>query len=236
MFEFKACEVLKAKELTYVNDRSQNERNAEVGHYRQALNKHLIINSFFYHGAKLIYFVFVNEKICIFAEIIYSQHMKKLIITRHGKSDWSDYEYDYQRKLTKKGKMRNALLGDFLRERQLFPDLMISSHATRALDTAKILASKLDYNPEDIRIDRNIYGAYLDTLLNIIYAIDNKYDTVYLFGHNPTFTQLVNYFKAEKIQHLRTSGSYGVSFDIDRWEDIEHADRKDLFFIVPREK
>ncbi len=37
MFEFKACEVLKAKELTYVNDRFQNERNAEVEHYRQAL-------------------------------------------------------------------------------------------------------------------------------------------------------------------------------------------------------
>ena len=37
MFEFKACEVLKAKELTHVNDWFQNERNAEVGHYRQAL-------------------------------------------------------------------------------------------------------------------------------------------------------------------------------------------------------
>ncbi len=37
MFEFKACEVLKAKGLIYVNDRFQNERNAEVGHYRQAL-------------------------------------------------------------------------------------------------------------------------------------------------------------------------------------------------------
>ncbi len=162
--------------------------------------------------------------------------MKKLIITRHGKAAWSDYEHDYQRKLTKKGEKRNALLGDFLKERQVFPDLIISSHARRALDTAKIVAAKLDYTLDKIQIDESIYGAYLDTLLNIIYAIDNQYDTVFLFGHNPTFTNLVNYFKAEKIPHLRTSGSYGVAFDVDRWEDIEHAHRQDLFFVVPREK
>ncbi len=38
MFKNKACEILKTKELTFVNDWFQNERNAEAGHYRQALS------------------------------------------------------------------------------------------------------------------------------------------------------------------------------------------------------
>ena len=37
MVEFEACEVLKVKEFTYVNDWFQNERNEEIGHYRQTL-------------------------------------------------------------------------------------------------------------------------------------------------------------------------------------------------------
>jgi phosphohistidine phosphatase len=160
--------------------------------------------------------------------------MKRLIITRHGKSSWDDYDFDYQRKLTKKGEKRNVLLGKYLKEKELIPDLIISSHATRALDTAKIVAKELDYDIANIKIDKSIYGGFEDDVLNIIYALDNQYDTVFLFGHNPTFTDLVNYFKAEAIPHLRTSGSFGVEFDTDKWEDIERADRKELFFVVPR--
>jgi hypothetical protein len=38
MFEFEACEVLKAKEFAFANDWFQDKRNEEIGHYRQALN------------------------------------------------------------------------------------------------------------------------------------------------------------------------------------------------------
>ena len=37
MFEFKACEILKTKELTHVNDCFEYERNEVIGHYRQTL-------------------------------------------------------------------------------------------------------------------------------------------------------------------------------------------------------
>ena len=160
--------------------------------------------------------------------------MKRLVITRHGKSSWDNYDFDYQRELTKKGEKRNILLGKYLKQKNITPDLIISSHARRALDTAKIVAKELSYNSEKIEINKEIYGAFEDEMLNIVYAIDNKYDTVFLFGHNPTFTDLVNYFKEEHISHLRTTGSFGVEFDIDKWEDIEGAKKKDLFFIVPR--
>ena len=45
MFEFEACEVLKTKEFTIVNDCFQNENNEKIGHYRQTLNSHTIVNT-----------------------------------------------------------------------------------------------------------------------------------------------------------------------------------------------
>ena len=39
MFEFEACEVFKIKEFTFVNDCFKYERNEEIGHYGQTLNR-----------------------------------------------------------------------------------------------------------------------------------------------------------------------------------------------------
>ena len=37
MFEFEACEVLKIKEFTFVNDCFHNKHNEKIGHYGQTL-------------------------------------------------------------------------------------------------------------------------------------------------------------------------------------------------------
>jgi len=46
MFEFEACEVLKTKEFTIVNDCFQNEHNEKIGHYGQTLYNSNIISNF----------------------------------------------------------------------------------------------------------------------------------------------------------------------------------------------
>ena len=160
--------------------------------------------------------------------------MKTLVITRHGKSSWDDYNYDWERKLTEKGKRNARQLGKFLKEKGIVPDLIVSSFATRALDTAKIVAEETGYNMDDIDVRKEIYHNDLDGMLDLIYGLDNGYDTVFLFGHNPTFTDLVNHFAQNKIEHLRTAGSFGVRFDTNNWEEVETAPSEDVFFIVPR--
>ncbi len=60
MFKNKACEILKIKELTFVNDCFEYERNEVIGHYRQTLIKHfpfLYVNlkmNFFAPGGKVL--------------------------------------------------------------------------------------------------------------------------------------------------------------------------------------
>jgi len=61
MFEFEACEVLKTKEFTIVNDCFQNEHNEKIGHYRQTLNSYIKtkINNVF--SFKIIIDIFPNK-------------------------------------------------------------------------------------------------------------------------------------------------------------------------------
>ena len=62
--------------------------------------------------------------------------MKTLLILRHAKSSWKFPDLtDHDRPLNRRGKRDAPRMGRTLRERELVPDLVISSTATRAMDT-----------------------------------------------------------------------------------------------------
>ena len=58
--------------------------------------------------------------------------MKKLFIIRHAKSDWQDSTLDdYDRPLNKKGEKNAPFMGQLLKEKNIKPDIIISSPAKR---------------------------------------------------------------------------------------------------------
>jgi len=72
--------------------------------------------------------------------------MKKLCIVRHAKSSWDDPGLlDLERPLNKRGKRDAPFMGERLKKYKVKPDLIISSPAKRAMKTAKIIASKINY-------------------------------------------------------------------------------------------
>ena len=50
MFKNEACEILKTKELTFVNDCFEYERNEVIGHYRQILSSDGIYRTFVHYS------------------------------------------------------------------------------------------------------------------------------------------------------------------------------------------
>ncbi|HQQ12358.1 MAG TPA: histidine phosphatase family protein, partial [Bacteroidales bacterium] len=67
--------------------------------------------------------------------------MKTLYIVRHAKSSWDFPEVsDHDRPLLEKGKKRTRKIIDFLQKKKVKPDLIISSSALRARETAGYLA------------------------------------------------------------------------------------------------
>ncbi len=84
--------------------------------------------------------------------------MKTLYIVRHAKSSWNKVDMpDEKRPLMEKGKKRTKKVIDYLLANHIKVDYIISSHAVRAHETAKILAHALKYPIENIKIDSNIY-------------------------------------------------------------------------------
>jgi phosphohistidine phosphatase len=162
--------------------------------------------------------------------------MKTLYIVRHAKSSWNTIDIpDEQRPLMEKGKKRTKKVIDYLHENHIKVDYIISSHAVRAHETARILAHGLKYPVENIKIDSHIYYADGDSILNQFYDLPDSYDSVMIVGHNPSLTDFVNLFLKTPIENLPTSGVVSFSFETDHWEKVPVASRKTNFILFPKE-
>lgn len=161
--------------------------------------------------------------------------MKTLYIVRHAKSSWDHQGVeDYQRPLLEKGKKRTKYVIDYLIKKKVKVDLIISSHATRAHETAKIIAGAINYPDNEIMISQNIYFGYTESLFDFFYDLSSDVNSLMLVGHNPMFTSFANYFLDNKIDNLPTSGIVCIDFETDNWSNILDVSRKARFVISPK--
>lgn len=121
---------------------------------------------------------------------------KKLFIIRHAKAEeHSILKSDFNRNLIQKGILRATKIAQMLGEKYLIDEktLFVSSSANRAIQTANIFASILNFPLMSIIQTKNIYEAYYQDILKELNRIPNNIDTVFLFGHNPGLSDLTNY-------------------------------------------
>jgi phosphohistidine phosphatase len=163
--------------------------------------------------------------------------MKTLYVVRHAKSSWIDpLVSDFERGLNDRGKKDAPRMGKRLKEKNIYPDLILSSPAKRALSTAKRIAEVIKYPKDKIKTDPKLYHADEDTLLSITQKIKNKHDVVLLFGHNPGLTDFVNALSALElnIENIPTCGIVAISLPVNSWEDVKWKSGKLLFFDYPK--
>lgn len=161
--------------------------------------------------------------------------MKTLYLVRHAKSSWDKPELsDIERPLLEKGKKRTKKMIDYLMNKDVKIDLMISSHAKRALDTAYILSHAFHYPKDKIKTDRLIYTGNEQQIANQFFDLPRDVDHLWIIGHNPTITNFVNLFLDEKLDYLQTSGVVSISFPVDSWDKISHSDYTINFVMYPR--
>ena len=147
--------------------------------------------------------------------------MKRLLVIRHAKSDWDSLsDSDFERPLNNRGLSDAPKMGLHLKEVALFPDLIISSGAKRAITTAKSIARSMDYKNEII-VDNKIYNASSHEIISVINKIDEQYDTVFLFGHNPGVSNLINELTSEWV-NLKTCCVVELEIVVDKWSHISN--------------
>src|ERR1035437_1678008 len=110
--------------------------------------------------------------------------MKTLYLIRHAKSSWDNHDIsDFERDLNHRGKQDATLMAKIIRQKKIKPDLIISSPAVRAINTANIFAGILDYPVEKIEANEKLYDAGLKELTDVVRNIDDDKTNVMLFGH-----------------------------------------------------
>lgn len=160
--------------------------------------------------------------------------MRQLILIRHAKSSWSNPGLsDFDRPLNKRGKRDLAFMSVLLSQKNITPELIISSPALRTKLTAIEFANKIGYNKNEIIWNKNLYLASYMKILKIITQIENKINCAIIVGHNPGLTDLQNYLCNEEIDNIPTSGIVSMS-TIKEWKDVESKDFELVFFEFPK--
>ena len=152
---------------------------------------------------------------------------RELILLRHGKSDWSQPLSDYKRPIKKRGFREAARIGRWLESRELVPDLILSSPAQRARETAETVAAETGFDTGRIAWNESVYMADVSELLDAIAVIQDACQRLLVVGHNPGLEDLLFYL-TESInvpddgKVLPTATIAVLSTESD-WADLEHA-------------
>lgn len=114
----------------------------------------------------------------------------EFLLLRHAKAaDKPSGMSDFDRPLTAKGEAQADRIGRLLAHRDLRPDVIVSSPAARALETAQRAAVGLGIPAKDIVLDRRIYEAGPLVLADVLASLE-RHARPMLVGHNPGFEQL----------------------------------------------
>ncbi len=161
--------------------------------------------------------------------------MKKLIFVRHGKAEEEAPEIsDFERSLTLRGKFISRLMASKLKTKEKSLGILVTSPAFRALETALIFAGETGINAEDVIMKNNIYhGLKLDNLQDIISGLSEETETITLFGHNPSFSDITNSLCKEGCDYMPKSGVICISFNIRTWSEIKRNSGKLEYFLKP---
>ena len=115
-----------------------------------------------------------------------------LLILRHGKSSWSDPDLDdFDRPLKGRGKRDALAMGRYLAERDLEPDLILSSEARRATQTTKRVCRAMGLGKDRIRRQPPLYHAVPAVIMDVLMGCDPEAARVLLVGHNPGLEDLL---------------------------------------------
>jgi phosphohistidine phosphatase len=116
---------------------------------------------------------------------------RELLIFRHGKAVAKNGVDDYQRPITDRGKRGAQRIGVWLWQKDLRPDYIISSPAERAQVSAQKLCKAMGVDPESIILEKRLYDADIQTLLDLLAVCPTKKQRVLVVGHNPGLVELL---------------------------------------------
>lgn len=162
--------------------------------------------------------------------------MKTVYFVRHAKSSWDNPSLrDIERPLSSRGKRDAPFMGKLLHGKGIVPDRLISSPAIRAFSTARYFAKAFGIAEDAVEVDKRIYDAYPDDILGLVQELPEDCGLVLIFGHNPTFTGVVNLFTEDYVSNVPTCGIFRIDADVDSWADFREGKGRLTEYYYPKQ-
>jgi phosphohistidine phosphatase len=164
---------------------------------------------------------------------------RRLILTRHAKSDWDDPKLaDHDRPLKGRGRRAARELGEWLASRGYLPDEVLSSDAARTRETWEQIAPALAPAPDPSWLP-GLYHAGAAEMLACLKAARGQ--TVLMVGHNPGLAEFAATLPAKPpadpdFGRFPTAATLVVDFEIGGWAELEPGRGSVLDFFTPSER
>lgn len=159
--------------------------------------------------------------------------MKRIYLMRHGKAEDGFDKSDFERDLQVKGRKKTTKIAKFLQSKRVNPRQILVSMANRTKETAAVVMDVLGLNQHVFTEEKSLYLASSNSMLDVLYAVDDNINELMLIGHNPGISSLATYLCNKDIDWMPTSSVVAVELNINKWNELADAKRKLLFYVKP---
>lgn len=160
--------------------------------------------------------------------------LRHLIVLRHGKSDRGPgLEVDFERPLKKRGMRAAERVGRFLAESGQKPDLVLSSSALRARETARLAAEAGGWSCA-VHLTDDLYEARPESVLEVVRGTDDDVHRLVVVGHEPTSSALIGLLTGAAPPLLPTAAMADVTFSAPSWRALAPGTGELAWLVTPR--
>jgi phosphohistidine phosphatase len=165
-----------------------------------------------------------------------------LLLLRHSKAERDAGRDDHERKLAPRGRRDAKRIAAVIEARAFRPERILCSSSRRTRETLAPILPRLEAGI-DVVIDRDLYLAPPERILERIAGVDDRVRTLLVVGHNPGMADLAAILarggEGDALARMRrkfpTSGLAAIQSDAACWRDLRLRGGILVAFVVPRE-
>ena len=107
-----------------------------------------------------------------------------------------------------------------------------TSPAERAKGTAEVFKAHFNVPDKIFEVKKELYTFNVESLLKIVKTCPDEVEQLYVFGHNPAITELVNKLGNEHFSNIPTTGLVMIDFEVEKWNEIKGG--KTILYLFPK--
>ena len=160
--------------------------------------------------------------------------MKRIYLLRHTKADWSvEVVHDRDRPLHARGITDAGRVGTFLADLGQVPDLVVSSPAVRAAETARLATAQGDWRVA-VGHREDLYDTPPWKVLRLLRDTAPQIESALLVFHEPTCSETLSDLVGHVSVKMPTGALARVDLNLGDWDEVEPGAGTLSWLVTPK--